>query len=204
MKHDSVLRFWLLWFAGGTAGFVVGAMLALPLGWTIGDYVVLEINEALGFVVSGTIFGGLMGGGLSAGQWLALRRQGFDAGGWPVAGAIAGAVGMALGMLGIYTFAGIGPSVPDERAGALMGAVLGLAIGLGQWAVLRHEVGGAGAWPLLSLVAGAVALAVALPLGGEGRELVPIGVAALLIASLSGAGMLLLVGQAHPAGAIQS
>jgi hypothetical protein len=204
MKNNSALRFWLLWFVGGTVGFLAGAMIAFPLGWTMGDYIAMEVNEALGFLTVGLIFGSLMGGGLGAGQWLALRRHGFDAAGWPVAGAITGAVGMALGMLAVYATVGLGPTTPDERAGAVMGAVLGLAIGLGQWSVLRHELRGAGVWPLISLVAGAAALAVALPLGGEGREWISLGVAGLLIASLSGAGMLLLIGQAHPAPAAQN
>jgi hypothetical protein len=71
--------------------------------------------------------------------------------------------------------------------------LFGLALGVGQWLVLRNQLPGAGRWITVTTVSLALALAVAAGLGGEGRELLSIGAAGLLAGALTGLGMVWLL-----------
>jgi NhaP-type Na+/H+ or K+/H+ antiporter len=74
----------------------------------------------------------------------------------------------------------------------VIGVSLGLAIGIGQWLTLRRLGNRANLWPLISTLALVFALMVGLPLGGEGRKWLSLGVIGLLAGTISGLGMMWL------------
>ena len=70
---------------------------------------------------------------------------------------------------------------------------LGLSLGIVQARLLTKHVAQPQLWIPICSAAFLVGLVVGMPLGGEGRELLSIGVVSVLTAVLSGAGMLWLL-----------
>ena len=64
-----------------------------------------------------------------------------------------------------------------------------LPLGIGQWLVLRQRNLLAGEWVLISSLAFVVGMVIGLPLGGEGREWLSLGVIGLLVGAITGLGM---------------
>jgi zinc transporter ZupT len=73
-----------------------------------------------------------------------------------------------------------------------MALSLGLSIGVVQWQMLKPHVAQAQLWVPICIAAFFIGFAVGLPLSGEGREWLSLGVVALLTAVFTGAGMVWL------------
>lgn len=201
IRSTSQWMFWLYWLVAASAGFTLGALLAIPVGWGLGDLLMRAVSEGIGYFTAGAIFGVLIGAGFSAGQWLVLRAYGLQGSRWIAAGAIAGALGLGLAMALVLPGVRSSDTVPAPLSGAVMGSALGLSLGIGHWLAIRREWRSSAVWPIVSMVTLLLALAVAFPLGGEGRELLSMSVAGLLAAALSGLGMVWLLSQQEPVSA---
>jgi hypothetical protein len=146
------------------------------------------LGETAGWLVAGGLFGLLFGGGISAGQGILMRKTGISAGVWTRNSALAAAISMGIGFTVISLTVDM-DNVSEIVTGLLMGLFLGLPLGLAQWGLLRAHVSNAGVWIVVSLLAPVVALAVGLPLSGEGREFLVLGSVGILMAAITGLGM---------------
>ena len=177
--------FWGGWTLASAAGFALGGMLSLPIAYGIGEIVMEAVNETIGFAVAGALFGIFAGGGLGAGQQLVLQLKTGWGGMWALASA---AAAMIVWAIAFPLFITIGEPA-SSPAGAVIAIVFGLALGIGQWLVLRNHLPGAGRWILITTASLALAIGLALTLDGEGRELLSLGIAGLLAGALTGLGM---------------
>jgi hypothetical protein len=177
--------FWGGWTLASAAGFLVGGMLSLPIAYGIGEIVAEAVNETIGFAVAGALFGIFAGGGLGAGQQIVLQLKTGWGGKWALASAIATAIVWAIAF---PLFITIGEPA-SSPAGPVIAILFGLALGIGQWLVLRVHLPGAGRWVLVTTFSLALAIGVALSLDGEGRELLSLSAAGLIAGALTGLGM---------------
>jgi len=175
-------------------GFAAASLLAFPLMWGVADVIEEALGAGVAMVTAGALFGAFIGAGLGIGQWLVLRSEVSGMNGWIPASIIAGAAGLAAGFAIFVPFVD-DETVPEVLVGLMFGAILGLALGIGQSLILRRQMGQAGWWVLFSTVALAAGMGVGLPLGGEGREVISLGSMALVIAAVSGIGMVWLLRQ---------
>lgn len=200
MSSSSSTSFFARWVTAVTLSLALAAAAAFSFMWSAGEVVEDAAGEAAAIVVVMGIFGAAFGGGLGLGQSLLLRSLGVPARPWIIQTLIAGAVGMATGF-SILSFLTDLEQVPEAVAATVVGISVGLPAGLLQWRILKRHLSQAHWWLPISLLALLVALAVGLPMGGEGRELISLGVVGLLNALISGAGMTWLW-QSRPAAAI--
>lgn len=163
-ESGSRLQPGLAWIAANAAGFALG----------IGVWEVLlpvlrpVVSLPFGGILSIAAFGATLGLCAGLAQWLALLRHHTWVRAW-IAVAVAGyAVGFVAGAWAsdaiTRAFAG-GISVyqSDAVEDLTFGALLGLAVGLGRWLVLRRALqSGAARWMLASVVALAVGYSAAL------------------------------------------
>ncbi len=107
--------------------------------------------STLGWLLGGVLFFdlALIGVGLVIGllQWVALRPHISRAGQWVVASAVGWAIGWAFIVLFL-----------PHQAGLFLGAVVGAALGLAQWLVLRQQFHRAGWWIVISTLGWAAGL----------------------------------------------
>jgi hypothetical protein len=184
--------FFLQWVTAVTVTMIVAVMSAFAFVWSIGEVVRQAWGDVAMALVVGAIFGGLMGLGISLGQAIVLRSYGIPFGRWLGQTVLAGAVGMAIAFTVIFSLFDM-DNMPQVAAGLTMALALGLPIGLVQWQMLKPHMAQAQLWVPIFTVALLIAFMVGLPLGGEGREWLSVGVVALLTAVLSGAGMVWLM-----------
>ncbi len=182
---QSYAGFWGGWTLASAAGFTFGGMMSLPVAFGLGQVAMEATNETIGFAVTGALFGIFIGGGLGSGQQVVLKLKTGWGSLWGWASALATAIVWAIAFP-LFITAGEPASSP---AGAIIAVLFGLALGVGQWLVLRNHLLGAGRWITVTTVSLALALGLALSLGGEGRELLSIGAAGLLAGALTGLGM---------------
>lgn len=180
------------WVTAVTVTMIVAVMVAFVSMWSIGEIVQQAWGDLAMALVVGAIFGGLIGLGAGLGQALVLRSQGIPFGRWLGQTVLAGAVGMAIGFTVIFSFFDM-ENMPQVVAGLAMALALGLPIGLVQWQMLKPHMAQAQLWLPICVAAFLIGFVVGLPLGGEGREWLSIGVVALLAAVISGAGMVWLM-----------
>jgi hypothetical protein len=183
--------FFLQWVTAVTVTMIVAVMGAFVSMWSIGEWVARAWGETAGGIVAGGIFGALLGVGMGLGQAIVLRSQGIHFMRWLGRTVLAGAVGMAIGFTLVFSFFDM-DNVPQVAAGLMIALSMGLPVGLVQWPILKSHVAQAQLWIPICVVAFLISFAVGLPLGGEGREWLSVGVVALLTAVLSGAGMVWL------------
>ena len=128
-----------------------------PLSFEWGIWFQWVLASTVGWVV-GWILTGATGVGVGAtiglAQWLVLRRLIREAGWWVWASTIGWLIGWLLIVSGEVIPPGAGPGLTSVMAGAL----LGTAIGIAQWLVLRRVVHQAGWWILASIVGWTVSL----------------------------------------------
>lgn len=181
-------NFGLRWLLVSAAGLLLGGMLAIFLLWGVAGAVEELLGETAAFIVGGGLFGAVIALGASLGPSQLLQNHGVRAGSWIVASIIAGALGMAVTMAIVFSLLDM-DAISEAVAGAIMGAVLGLSLGIGQWLVLVRNDIAAMEWPLVSVVAFVVAMMVGLPIGGENREWLSMGVIGLLVGAITALGM---------------
>jgi hypothetical protein len=186
---QSYAGFWVAWTLATAVGFTLGGMMSLPVAFGLGEVAMEATNEIVGFAVTGALFGIFIGGGLGSGQQVVLKLKTGWGSLWGWASALATAIVWAIAFPLFITVGGPASS----PAGAVIAILFGLALGVGQWLVLRNHLPGAGRWITVTTVSLALALAVALGLGGEGRELLSIGAAGMLAGALTGLGMVWLL-----------
>lgn len=179
---------WLVLIAIGVAAAGTVAVVSV---WPVGETVENVLGEAASVLAAGSMFGGILGLGVGLSQGALLRRWGINAGRWTVATVAAGALGMAIAFSLVLSLGSL-EAVPESLTGLVMGLSLGLSFGIGQSLVLRRHGLQAGGWFIVNILATVVALVVALPLGGEGRELLSVGVMGLLFAAGTGLGTMWL------------
>jgi len=177
--------FWGKWTLASATGFMIGGMLAIPIAYGLGEIVADATNESVGFVFVGAFFGLFVGGGFGLGQQIVLQFTVGLGRKWALISALAGAIALAVAFP-LLISTGDSMSTP---AGAAMAILFGLALGTGQWYVLREYMPQASRWVLVTTASLTLALGVALSLDGEGRELLSFGIGALLAGALTGLGM---------------
>jgi hypothetical protein len=178
-------RFWGQWTVASAIGFAVGAMVSLPIAFGLGEVVMDATNETVGMAVAGALFGIFAGGGLGAGQQIVLKINVGWGGMWTLVSAAAAAIVWAIAFPLLIN--------ADEQVGSPTGAVIailfGLALGTGQWLVLRDHLPQAGRWIVIAATSMALALGLAFIFDGDGRELLIMGVSGLLAGAMTGLGM---------------
>jgi len=112
---------WIIWFQW---------VLASTLGWLLGWFLVGELG---------------VGAVIGLAQWLVLRQSVDRAGWWILASAGGWIVGWGLIVSGLL----VSPE-SGMFTSIVSGGVIGLAMGLAQWPVLRRVVPQAGWWVLAS------------------------------------------------------
>ncbi len=158
----------------------------------MGEIVENAFGETAMSIVVGGLFGALIGLGASGGTGLLLQGKGVNAARWISYSVIGSSLG---GMIGFGIALGLfdAETMPEIVTGLVIGVSLGLPMGIGQWLALRQVGNGAGAWPVISTIAFVLALMVGVPLGGEGRDWLSLGVTGLLAGAISGLGMMWLL-----------
>lgn len=191
-------RFVVRWIIATTVTAAVGVGLGFVVFWSLVEALEGPVGPALAGAIGGGALGALVGLGVGSGQAFALSGRGVNPGRWLLYGILGGALITAvLGLLGEAL-----SSVAQNYGELLIGLVLGLGIGGGQWAALRGRFANSGAWVAISAAALAVGLAVAGAVAdrlGEGNIVPVVLVMGLLIAGLTGLGAAWLFGRARPA-----
>lgn len=177
--------FGLQWMGACTLGILVGGTVAIGLMWPAGEAVEAVAGEMVAFLMVGLLFGGIIALGANLGPGLLLQRRGVNAGRWIGVSVATATLAVGVGFTAVF-------SMPQPMAAVVIGLLLGLPLGVGQWLVLRGHGLAAYEWLLISPAAYVVGFIVGLPLGGEGRELLAVGVVGLLIGLLTGLGMVWL------------
>ncbi len=182
-------NFWGQWTLASAAGFAIGAMLSLPIAYGLGEIVMEATNETAGFAVTGALFGIFVGGGLGLGQQIVLRFPTGWGRNWALVSALLAAILWAIAFPVIIA--------ADQSMRSLNGLAIvvsfGLALGIGQWLVLRNHLPQASRWLLVTSASLALGLGASLALDGEGRELLTFAVGGLLVGALTGLGMVWMV-----------
>lgn len=149
--RQRALSRWVLWAFVTTAGWLLAGFSGLPVGRAVvvegSTSVILSVALNLG------LLGALIGGLIGASQWYFLRRRVRQAGWWVVATAFGWGIGLPLALL-INLLAGLGLSA------VLYGVLIGLAVGVAQWFVLRRTIPHAGRWIWVTTVAFPIGIAV--------------------------------------------
>lgn len=186
--------FGLQWLVACAIGIIIFGMAGFFSIWTAGGAVEELFGETAGMFAAGAMFGALFGLGASIGTGLLLQSKGVDAKKWVAGSVFAGSLGSALSFMLILTIFDA-ETMADNLAGLLMGLTLGLSIGIGQWLALRKLRSAANVWPVITILAFALALMIGLPLGGEGSEWISLGVVGLLTGAITALGMVWLLGR---------
>lgn len=179
------------WVTAVTVTMILAVMGAFVSMWSIGEVVQRAWGDVAMALVVGVVFGGLLGLGIGLGQALVLRSYGIPLGRWLGQTVLAAAVGTAIGFLVMFSTMDT-DNMPQAVAALAIALSVGLPIGLVQWRLLKPHIAQAQLWVPILTVALLIAFMVGMPLGGEGREWLSVGVVALLTAVLSGAGMVWL------------
>lgn len=191
MSKINGSSFFLQWVTAVTVTMTLAVMGAFLTMWSIGEWAAQSWGEAVGGLLAGGIFGALLAAGLGIGQAIMLRAQGISIGRWLGQTVLAGMVGMAIGFTLMFSMFNM-DEIPEIAAGLMIALSVGLPIGLAQWPLLKPHLAQAQWWPLICTTAFLAAFIIGLPLGGEGREWVSVGVVALVTAVITGAGFVWL------------
>ena len=191
MLNMNRWAFFWQWVTAVTVSMIVAVMGAFVFMWSVGEIVQEAWGDVAMAIVVGAIFGGLIGLGVGLGQAIVLRSHGIPFGRWLGQTVLAGAVGVSIGFT-LYFSLFDPENTPEILAGVLIVLSLGLPVGFAQSQLLKPQVAQAQLWVPICIVALFIGFAVGLPISGEGREWLSIGVVAVLTAVLSGAGMVWL------------
>jgi hypothetical protein len=144
--------------------FLLRWVIANIIGWTVGLY--FGVLNPICFAGAGVVAGLVLG----ASQWWALRstslgHKGEDENYLPLVSThvsqparqwiISTFAGAALGLFPALVLAGVLVFLSNNVAALFAGAVLGLAVGIGQWMILKHISDRAVLWLVVNAVGGA-------------------------------------------------
>jgi hypothetical protein len=183
--------FGLQWLATCAVGLIAGGMLAFASIWAVGEAVEKAAGETAAYIAVGSLFGAIIGLSASIGPGLLLQSRGIPAFRWILASVVFSAIGMAIGVALVFIFMDL-ESMSEAATGVVIGIFLGLPLGSGQWLVLRPHGLLGGEWVLISSLAFVIGMTIGLPLGGEGREWLALGVIGLLVGAITGLGIVWL------------
>ncbi len=161
-QSQAPWEIWLPWtFATSGGLFASWVLVYLMVGWfseAVGEQ--LGGEQVVNGPVGGAVLVVLLGMSFGTAQWLFLRQYHSQAGWWILATVVGFAVGVPV-LAWLRPWPGLLAADPhstvSEAAGyvggwALDGAVLGLAVGLTQWLLLRQHLPRAGWWVLATAV----------------------------------------------------
>jgi hypothetical protein len=173
------------WIVASVVGMIVAAYIGIFVGYGGAELIEPVAGELAAQIVVGLGFGLGLGAGLGLPHWLVLRTR--------LPGSVGYVWGSLLGALVSWAIvfplaANRGGSSPNLVTILAFAAVVGLAMGAGQWLALRGKL--PRACVLVSGVSVTAAVAVLFGLSGEGREIVATVSAGLVHGVLSGAGLL--------------
>jgi hypothetical protein len=150
--RGRALKHWGFWALATAFGWALAGFAGLPIGRVVfaeaGARAVLSVLMTMG------IFGTLIGAMIGTSQWLYLRWRIREARWWIPATALGWGVGLPLA-LSLNMLAGFGLSA------LLYGVVIGAAVGLIQWLLLKRCASSAARWIPISVVALPVGIALA-------------------------------------------
>lgn len=184
--------FGLQWLVVVAIGVAAAGIFAFASIWSVGDVVEDTLGETAAVFIIGGLFGAIFALGAGLGSGLLMKKQGLSAGRWIIVTVAAGAIGMAIGFTLVFTFLDV-DTMPEVLAGLMIGLSLGLPIGIGQSVLLRKHHFRANEWTVINTLAFTLAMVVALPLGGEGREWISLGAMGLVYGAVTGLGMVWLL-----------
>lgn len=139
---------WILWVIASLVGGIVAVVVGIPVSSFL-FFSGYEVPRAVGYVTAGLLLGSTVG----TMQWLVLRQRIAQISWW-VPASIGGLV---LGFL--LSEPGDGPSVKTTSL-ALVGAFIGLMLGVSQWLVLRKNAAPWGWWIPANIVGWALGFVV--------------------------------------------
>lgn len=186
--------FGLWWTLTCALGVAFCGLVVLSTIWPLVEAVENLFDETAAVLVFGAAFGAALGLGAGIGPGLLLQSRGINSTTWISGSAIAGAVSGGPAMTILINSFDSGANA-DSITSLLVGLIIGLAVGIGQWLALRQAGPSARFWPLISAAAFAAAFGVGVFFGSEGRELLLLTAIGLLIGVISGLGMVWLQGR---------
>jgi hypothetical protein len=179
-------KIWIAWALATTLAWVAGGMLLIGLGYGIAEAIHPLLGEQVALAIGFCIAGGLAGAATGAVQWLVLRQFGVDTRGWIAASGIGMAISMPIAIL-------IAVTTRPQPGILLGGPLVGGIVGLAQWLILRRHVAQAGWWVLASALGFTAFFAAAQLLGGEGREIIAVTAAGLLLGVITASALVWLM-----------
>jgi len=140
--------FWVRWALATVLGLLVGLVAFIAVGVTAGDVI-----DGLPEFVFGSVLGLIFGTTLGTAHWWILRRHLRPAASW------IGATLLGFVVAGSIIFGMMNGSEPDTSLMTKLGhgLVLGAALGLGQWFILRRRLDEAKVWIAISTISWVVA-----------------------------------------------
>ena len=212
MERDDARRFWLRWVGANALAEMIGLGVAGVVGVQVFAGGPATLGQALVSIVPAIVAGGFEGLVVGWAQWSVLRRPlpGMRARSWIGATVLGAFAAWCLGMLP-STLMSLAPQPAAAQAGPSpfegplvyplamgMGAVLGVVLGLPQWAVLRRWTPRGWRWIAANSAAWALGMPVIfLVAGGVPPSLPVAAVVAIVLATLALAGA--VVGAVHGA-----
>ncbi len=172
---------WMGWTLFTALGLGIGSTLGMFVSWELGDAVEAALGATAAWSVFAAVFGGLTALGLSLGQLTVVQEEAWR---WALYSVVGGVVGLLL----IMPLIADNSRLPEPVQPLIGGLVMGAAIGLAQWLLLRRTITNAAIWIFFTAVAIALAMSVSFALGDEGRELVAFTVGPLAGALTTAAG----------------
>jgi hypothetical protein len=179
--------FWVRWALATVLGLLVGLVAFVAVGVTAGDVI-----GGLPEFVFGSVLGLIFGTTLGTAHWWILRRHLRPAASW------IGATLLGFVVAGSIIFGMMNGSEPDTSLMTKLGhgLVLGAALGLGQWFILRRRLDEAKVWIAISTISWVVAELAGVALtGAVGAPLNLVGLF-LVGGVLPGGGMMWLLRRA--------
>ena len=142
--------FWLIWVLANSVGWIIGMSLVWVLNFLLASFPTGGLHM-VGWVVVGALVGAIFG----VNQWFIFRPLGNNTiGKWAHWWFVATVIGWSIGITVIIGF-GAGESLGFT----VTGAVLGIAVGIPQWFVVRPYTQNAEWWAVGSTVGWIMGLA---------------------------------------------
>ncbi len=152
---------WVTWIPVTIVAYAVGVAVST---WLVGA-TARPLSGILGGILFVAVYGAVIGLGVSVVQIAAIRRD-VPWRAWVTSTVVGGAVGLALASAVGETLAnaidpGVNLILSEGTIQCGSGAIVGLAIGMAQWRVLRPVVPNGRRWIVLTAIGGALGYGIA-------------------------------------------